>query len=109
MRTLRFIVEGQIIHKDPTCDFTGLVPGSNGYFTAKFTFSKEWDGCTKVAAFYSPLGREYPPRALYDGETCVIPFEALAKRVFKVQIIGQKGDLRLTTNKLAVSQNGGKK
>lgn len=110
MKTLRFIVDDQIIRKDPNCDaFSSLIPGSSGYVTAEFTFSKGWYGFTKVAAFYSPLGFEYPARLLYDGATCVIPFEALKKRSFKVQVIGQKDDVKIKTNKVAVSQNGGKK
>lgn len=106
MRTLRFIIDGQIIREDPDCDFTGLVPGSSGYFTAEFSFSKEWADATKVAAFYSPLGLEYPPRALYDGKSCVIPFEALKKRSFKIQVVGRRGDILLKTNKIIVKQNG---
>ena len=110
MKTLRFIVENQIIKKDPTCDFSDLVPGTKGYLIAEFSFSKEWDGMAKVVGFYSPLGREYPPRVLADGKTCVIPFEALEKRIFKVQVVGQglKFDQKLKTNKVAVYQNGGK-
>lgn len=108
MRTLRFIVENQIIKQDPTCDFSNLVPGSDGYLTAEFSFSKEWDGCAKVAGFYSIMGKEYPPRVLSDGKSCVIPFEALEKRVFKIQVIGQNSSIKLKTNKVAVSQNGGK-
>lgn len=110
MKTLQFIVDDQIIRKDPNCDdFSTLIPGSSGYVTAKFIFSSEWYGFAKVAAFYSPLGFEYPARVLYDGATCVIPFEALKKRSFKVQVLGQKGDIKIKTNKVAVSQNGGKK
>lgn len=108
MKILRFIVENQIIKKDPSCDFSNLVPGTKGYMVAEFSFSDEWDGMTKVVGFYSPLGREYPPRVLADGKTCVIPFEALEKRIFKVQVVGKKGDSRLKTNKVVVYQNGGK-
>lgn len=110
MKTLRFIVENQIIKKDPNCDFSYLVPGTKGYLIAEFSFSKEWEGMAKVVGFYSPLGREYPPRALADGKTCVIPFEALDKRIFKIQVIGQSPDFKqkLKTNKVAVYQNGGK-
>ena len=39
MRTLKFIVEGQIIKQDPSCDFTNLVPGTEGYLRAEFSFS----------------------------------------------------------------------
>lgn len=108
MRTLKFIVDDQILRQDPNCDFSNLIPGTNGYLVAEFSFSKTWEGVSKVAAFYSPLGREYPPRLLADGRTCVIPFEALEKRVFTIQVIGKKGESKLTTNKLAVRQDGGK-
>lgn len=104
MRTLRFIVDGQIIRQDPRCDFTGLVPGSEGYLQAEFNFSKEWLNSPKVAAFYSRLGKEYTPQALKDGRTCLIPKEALEKRIFKVQVMGRNG---LVTNKLEVDQKGG--
>ena len=108
MRTLRFIVKGQIITQDPKCDFSGLVPGSEGYIQAEFVFSPEWDGCAKVAGFYSNLGIEYEPQILKDGSTCRIPAEALKRRIFKVQILGQKKDYIIRTNKLAVEQKGDK-
>lgn len=110
MRILNFIIDGQIIKQDPNCDFDNLVPGTEGYLLASFTFSKEWVGHAKVATFWSIMGREYPPQLLTDGKTCVIPAEALKRRVFKVQVIGKDPctGTRLMTNKVAVSQNGGK-
>ena len=51
MRTLKFIVEDQIIRPDPNCDFSGLVPGTKGYLKAEFAFSKAWDEYVKVAGF----------------------------------------------------------
>ena len=107
MRTLRFIVEGQIIKQDPNCDFTNLIPGTEGYLQAEFSFSPEWRNCVKVAAFWSPVGKEYPPQVLEDGRTCIIPIEALERKVFKVGVIGKNQTLKLTTNKVAVIQNGG--
>ena len=108
MRTLRFIVSGQIIKRDPTCDFENLVPGSEGYLKAEFLFSSDWDGCVKVAGFSSQMGTEYPPQVLADGKSCVIPAEATNKRYFTVFVVGKKDNLRLTTNKIFVSQDGGK-
>lgn len=108
MRVLRFIVNDQIITQDPNCDFTGLVPGTEGYLQANFSFSPEWIGCAKVAAFYSPFGKEYPPQILKDGATCVIPSEALEKQSFKIQVIGKRKDVKLLTNKVVISQDGGK-
>lgn len=107
MRELKFIVQDQIITKDPECDFDGLVPGTEQYLKAEFSFSSEWDNCVKVASFYSPMGREYEPQILKDGHSCVIPSEALAKRRFIIKLIG-KGAYTITTNKIIIEQNGGK-
>ena len=43
MRILKFVVENQKIKQDPSCDFSGLVAGTEGYLKAEFVFSKEWD------------------------------------------------------------------
>jgi hypothetical protein len=108
MRTIQFNVNKQTLSLDPSCDISGLVPGTKGYLLANFSFSSEWDGCVKVAAFFSNLGREFEPQVLANGTSCVIPAEALAKSIFKVQVIGQKGDYNLQTNKVIVHQKGGK-
>lgn len=108
MRTLKFIVEDQLIRQDPGCDFSGLVPGTKGYLQAEFRFSPEWAGCAKIASFYSALGREISYQVLKDGRTCMIPAEALAKQTFKIKVLGTNGDIVLTTDKVAVNQNGGK-
>lgn len=104
MRTLKFIVKGQIIKPDPECDFSGLVPGTSGYIRAEFAFSNEWRSTPKVVAFYSRLGYEYTPQVLKDGKTCTIPVEALRKRIFKLRVLGKNG---LVTNRLAIDQKGG--
>lgn len=108
MRTLRFIVNGQIITQDPNCDFSNLVPGTEGYLQAEFRFSSEWRNCVKVAAFYSVSGDELPPQLLTNRNTCMIPAEALQRRSFKIQILGKGTNLTLTTDKVLVRQTGGK-
>lgn len=106
MRELRFIIDGQIIKKDPECDFDNLVPGTAGYLVAVFNFSEEWKNTVKVAAFYGDKG-ECPPQILKDGYSCVIPKEALAGKRFKISILGKNKTLKITTNKVEVIQNGG--
>lgn len=106
MRTLKFKVEGQIITKDPECDFSNLVPGTTGYLRAEFTFSEEWDNTVKVAAFWRN-GNECPPQILKDGRSCIIPDEALTSRQFKISVLGKNNNKKLTTNKIEVVQNGG--
>lgn len=108
MRTLKFIVNGQIIKQDPNCDFTNLIPGTKGYLRAEFSFSPEWNNCVKVASFWSAVDKEYPPQVLKDGISCMIPPEALTKYAFKVGVVGKGPNLKLTTNKTAVTQDGGK-
>ena len=109
MRTLKFIVEGQIIMPDPNCDFSNLVRGSKGYLQAEFSFSDEWKRCKKVAQFLSSDGtREFPPQILEDGKTCMIPAEATEKTRFKIGVLGGKDDFKLVTNKVVVAQDGGK-
>lgn len=107
MRTLKFIVNGLTLTPDPNCDFTGLVPGSDGYLRAEFAFSNEWENTVKVVGFYSRLGMEYPPELLEDGKSCIIPAKALEKRVFKIQVMGRNANTRLITNKLEIDQKGG--
>jgi hypothetical protein len=109
MRTLKFIVDGQILKPDPNCDFGGLVPGTSGYLQAEFTFSSEWNDCLRAASFYSSLGTEYEPQPLVQGCRCVIPAEALERRLFMIRITGLGPDKKtLKTNKCVIYQNGGK-
>ena len=107
MRILKFKVSGQTISLDSNCDFTGLVPGTNGYLKAEFMFSPEWESYTKVAAFYSNLGREYTPQLIKSDNTCMIPAEALEKSIFKVQVLGQHNERKICTNKVGVYQRRG--
>ena len=109
MRTLNFIVDGQIINKDPDCDFGNLVPGTEGYVRAHFSFSPEWNGCVKVASFWSAMGKEYPPQVLADGVSCMIPSEALERYSYGIQIIGKKENYKISTNMIEVRQDGGNK
>ena len=51
MRTLKFIITAQNVQKDPDCDFTGIVAGTQGYLQAEFSVSGEWAGCRMAAIF----------------------------------------------------------
>lgn len=101
MRTLKFIITGQKITKDPDCDFTGIVAGTQGYLQAEFSFSEEWQGC-RMAAVFSCLGKEYP-QPIMNGQ-CEIPKEALTWDSFGVRVVGQRDGYRITTNKIKIRQ-----
>lgn len=108
MRTLKFIVDKQTLMVDPNCDFSDLVPGTEGYLKAEFAFSSEWRGLVKAVGFYSLMGTEYEPKILDKSAACIIPAEALKRRVFKIQVLGRDvNGLALKTNRLTIRQNGG--
>ena len=108
MRTLKFIAEGQVMRQDPSCNFDDLIPGTENYVKAEFNLSPEWDDSIIIASFWSNMGIEYPPQKLSAKRTCMVPEEALKRRVFKVNLIGQaRSGVRLVTNKVVVNQSGG--
>lgn len=109
MRVLRFIVDGESIINDPSCDFTGLFPGKNPEIYAEFVFSPDWKSRLKVAAFWSMLGKEYEPQLVNEQNLCKIPEEALKKPAFKVQILGKHRGRNFQTNTTIVYQRGGTK
>ena len=107
MRTLVFNVKNQIIERDHSCDFSGLVAGTSGYLRAKFVFSADWDSCAKVAGFFSKDGNEFPPCALDSNNSCMIPAEALQHHEFKIKLYGRRDGYSITTQLITIKQYGG--
>lgn len=105
MRTLKFDIVGQIIEKNQKCDFSGIVPGTAGYLQAEFSFSREWAGTVRVAEFRHYETSECYPVKIVNGR-CTIPAEVLASKTWLVDVVGKRGDMRLTTNKCKVRQEG---
>ena len=101
MRVLKFNVDAQRLTRDHTCDFTELVAGSVNYLAAQFDFSEEWKDCVIVARFWRG---EKESAAYVENNTCVIPAEVLTGPTFRVSLIGQRGDYRITTNRVLVRQ-----
>lgn len=107
MRILSFNVKNQIIERDQSCDFSGLVAETSGYLDAKFSFSADWDGCTKVVGFYAKNGKEFEPCVLSKENICHIPDEAVAYHEFFIKIYGKKNGCVITTRPVAIKQYGG--
>ena len=104
MRVLEFKADKQLLQKSPGCDFTNIAPGTSGYLAAKFTFSKEWRGCVKVASFWHN-GKEHA--VMLDKDACVIPAEVLVGRKFEVSVSGARpGGYRITSTHTTVKQEG---
>ncbi|MCD8155137.1 MAG: hypothetical protein LUF78_10745 [Clostridiales bacterium] len=99
MRTLEFKVTAQQLECDG--DFTNIVAGTSGYLQAHFTFSDEWNGCTKAASFFNN-GIEHA--RILKNDYCIIPTESLTRSIFYVQITGKKSSYKIKTNKVKVKQ-----
>jgi hypothetical protein len=101
MRVLEFIVEGQKLIKNPSCDFENLVPGTEGYLRAHFSFSPDWNDCVLIARFFR--GKDEYARQIVNN-TCDIPPEVLKGRVFSISVLGQRAQYRITTNRILIVQ-----
>lgn len=101
MRILKFNVAGQILNRDETCNFNGLVSGSKNYLEAEFDFDAEWDGYKKIAVFVN--GDEEYPAAIVKGK-CKIDNDALTSRSFRVYVVGKKGEEQINTTSIKVRQ-----
>ena len=99
MCLLKFNVYAQQITVDPSSNFSYNHAGSKEYSQAYFAFSSEWDNCVKVASFWQGKN-EYA--VLIENNECYIPPEVLSKTVFKISVIGQSDNYRITTNRLLV-------
>lgn len=108
MKNLKFTVDGENIKPEPTCDFSGLFPGMTEPVRLEFDCSSEWKNRIKVAAFWSLMGKEYTPRALEDGKSCIVPPEALKNAAFRVQILGKLNGEKASTTKCTIYLKGGK-
>ena len=106
MKIVVFNVDGQTIRRADPRDL--LVAGTSGYLFAKFVFSKDWDGCEKVAGFSTKHGVEFAPQRLSANNTCMIPEEALKYHEFKIKVYGKRRGVVITTKPIIVTQHGGK-
>lgn len=96
MRKLIFIIQGQLIKPDPSCDFTGIVPGTEGYLQAEFKLDNAWDGCKIAASFWRGTDEFAVP--LVDG-ICTIPTNVLTAQYVGVSLTGISTNYRIVTNK----------
>lgn len=102
-RDLVFVVKDQELSKDPSCDFSGLVPGSSGYLRAVFTFNGLWGTLAKAAVFSTDSAESAMP---ITNDSCVIPNKVLKEKSFSIRLVGKNSQQMLQTNRLVVNQLG---
>jgi len=104
METLRFLIKGQMIKKDPACPFNRMVAGSFNYYVAEFEMDEGWNGYSCLAKFNVDGRLSYEP--IVKGKV-TIPEDVLKYKKFSVGVIGKKGDIILNTNETKIIQIGG--
>ncbi len=108
MKNLKLFVEGDNLKLDSGYNPRDLFPGMKESVRLEFDFPPDWKNRVKVAAFWSVMGKEFPPQIIEDGKTCLVPTEALQGAVFKVQILGKKNGEKASTTKCTVYLKGGR-
>ena len=101
MRDLEFIINGQMIKKDPACSFNNIVAGSSNFYNAKFNFGYDWDGFACVAAFEANGKIQYVP---IKNNQCLVPNTVINEREYLISVIGMKGATMINTNKVKITQ-----
>lgn len=104
METLRFLIKGQMIKKDPACPFNRMVAGSSNYYVAEFEMDEAWTGYSCLAKFNVDGRLSYEP--IVNGKA-MIPEDVLKYKKFSVGIIGKKDATILNTNETKITQIGG--
>lgn len=97
MRELKFIVDQQLIRKDPDCSFSNIIAGTANYLQLSFSFDQDWEKCKKVIVFSDGAER-------LEANTFTIPKKYLGKMRIQFYLVGQYGDTRITTNTIQIRQ-----
>lgn len=88
MRTLKFIVDGQILYKDKNCSFINIVKGSHNYLFLHFNFiGEEWTQYDKAVEFETKTSHKI---VNFYGHTVGIPDEITSERIITIRLIGYK-------------------
>lgn len=107
-KQVSFIVEGQNLRKDVSGEQIKLMSGTKGYYTAYFSFSRDWRDFKKVAVYKTKDVIIY--EAIVDGVS-KIPNDILHGNNFRVSVKGISidGETELPTNELVIrlSKGGG--
>lgn len=100
---LIFEVDGdKIVRKDDT---KMLFAGSKEYIECKFTFSEEYEGAEKYAAFLSPYNVYHQ---ILVNDTCYVPAEAMAKDwLLKIGVFAIKDGCRISTSLTSIQVGEG--
>ena len=93
---LTFDVNKQIITRT---DNNVAIADSVDYLTATFSFSEEWENCSKTVIFRFC---HTVKSLVLENDSCIVPWEVIKSGGFEVSVIGVYGSVLITTNVINV-------
>ena len=93
---LTFDVNKQIITRT---DNNVAIADSVDFLTATFTFSEEWENCSKTVIFRFC---HTVKSLVLENNSCIVPWEVIKSGGFEVSVIGVYGSVLITTNVINV-------
>lgn len=105
MRDLNFIVNGQSLEKDESCDFSDIIKGSHDYLRCVFKFSEDWKDYSKAIEF---ITRDNSYFFMLDKDDSIkVPDTATSEWYFKIKLYATDGkNMIFPTNTVVVKQKG---
>lgn len=105
MRTLKFIVDGQTLTKDPDCSFSNIVRGSHNYLFLEFIFvDDEWKQYDKAVEFEANVKTK---KINFYGSTVGVPDDITPESLIKIRLIASESRRKVfQTNQVYIAQRG---
>ena len=96
------MIDINVIGQRVTVKSADIVAESVRYLKVRFAFSEDWSDYSKTAIFKGKDGSIY--QLLLSGEEneIFVPFEVIKAPYFKVAVLGELGDSRITTDEAAI-------
>lgn len=93
---LTFDVNKQIITRT---DNNVAIADSVDYLTATFSFSEEWENCSKTVIFRFC---HTVKSLILENDSCIVPWEVIKSGGFDISVMGVYGSVLITTNMVNV-------
>lgn len=96
MRMIEFSVDQQRIKNIDSV--RSIYGGTDNYLKLKFSFSDDWNDCTKAISF----GSKEIAKLLDNEDSCVVPAEAFDERQLSFYLVGKAENYRIQTKKFVI-------
>ena len=102
------MIDINVIGQRVTRKSADIVAESVRYLKVRFAFSEDWSDYSKTAIFKDRYGKVYRillnEKSSYcaEDDTFFVPFEVINAPYFKVAVLGEFGDSRITTDEVVV-------